>query len=219
MSLRSALIFAAITTAATSHYPPALAAALDCRIESCTAGRSIWINYRSLEFCSSVVPRKCTQSSFGSKYTILGTENFEAIPYYRVRDASGNVGYLIEANSHLYSTVDPKPAVEAKKKAATEDAARREKQRAQDDLALKSDPGPHEKACVIAAASRLPQVPGLEIVKSDVLPAPDGTPRDLGMLYRTVNISVKAAGQEVLYSFFCGKGLSTPASVQILSQK
>ena len=67
-----------------------------------------------------------------------------------------------------------------------------------------------QKACIVAAAEKLPKVPGIEILGTRI--------RTFKTIYgssenETIDIDIKAAGLTVTYSFGCTKG---PGGIVVL---
>lgn len=65
-----------------------------------------------------------------------------------------------------------------------------------------------EKACVLAAAERLPRIPGLAVDKSRVRPVP--VDHKGGAASMIVDIDISAAGQSDTYSYLCVMSVAGP---------
>jgi hypothetical protein len=61
-----------------------------------------------------------------------------------------------------------------------------------------------DKQCIFSAATKLPNIPGLEITGSRAKPAPADAKKIPGLSTMLVEIDVKAAGQNGTYAFLCG---------------
>ena len=76
--------------------------------------------------------------------------------------------------------------------------------------ALAQDLSVEDRACIMAAAARLPQVGALKIEQSRVVPAPSAGQQKSKLYHVTVEIDTSLAGQTSTYVFNCiRQGLST----------
>lgn len=62
----------------------------------------------------------------------------------------------------------------------------------------------NEKLCIFAAAKQLPQIPGLVITRSGTREMPPEHKKNPGITNLMVEIEVKAAAQDAVFSFVCG---------------
>ena len=76
-----------------------------------------------------------------------------------------------------------------------------------------------EKACILAMVARLPQLPGLRVVASELVPWPIATPRPvpLGMRRQVMRgrLLVEAVGLEASYALSCSLLVDSQGRVRI----
>jgi hypothetical protein len=76
-----------------------------------------------------------------------------------------------------------------------------------------------EKACILAMVERLPRLPGLRVVASELVPWPIVTPRPvpLGMRRRALRgrLAVEAVGLEASYALTCSLLLDAQGRVRV----
>jgi hypothetical protein len=180
-------------------------------------GRRLWVTINSNEICSSLTaPKGCRTVRPGFSFIVEDVVGEGVLDkYFRVRTDDGTTGYINHANSHLLTFKDPKPAQEARKKRAAAEAEQKRKQDQVDATLLAAIPKEQlEKSCILAAAERLPRIPGIEIISSRAKPVPDDFKQSPGTYMTIVEIDAKAAGLNVTYNFVCAKGARTHAMIQ-----
>jgi hypothetical protein len=78
---------------------------------------------------------------------------------------------------------------------------------------------PAEKACILAMVERLPQLPGLRVVGSELIPWPIATPRPvpLGMRRQVMRgrLVIEAVGLEASYALSCSLLVDSQGRVRI----
>jgi hypothetical protein len=143
--------------------------------------------------------------------------------FYRV-DLSGRIGYVskYEFESSTQDE-DPKLAAERERRranAATKAAeTKRLKQATEDEAAMATMPvETFSTPCILAAAERLPRIPGITIEASRAMPLPSGFKKELGLYQTIIEIDAKAAGVSATYRFACAKGLRAGPFVTGLKQ-
>jgi hypothetical protein len=185
-------------------------------------GRQLWVTVNHNEICATINPRTGCRKippEFGVRVEgIAGDGPLDL--YFRVRAQDGKVGYISRSNAHLLTYTDPRPAREARKREQAAEAKRRDLQAKADADALaamrKED---LEKACILAAAERLPRIPGIVINSSRAVPLPPEIPQKPLVFTTSVEIAATAAGQSVTYLFVCAKGARTPSIIHPVGQR
>lgn len=189
--------------------------------ETCGAlkGRQLWIVESPVQICEGINTPPCQWLRPGS--SILVEDVIDLGPtkgrYLRARNNGGAPGYVNLANAHVLTFRDPRPEIEAGKRKAAAEKARQEAQAAADAVELSKIPRSDlKKSCILAAAERLPRIPGIEIVKSRTADVPPDllAKTEAGTFSTLVYIDARAAGQDVTYNFVCMRGLRTPSIVQ-----
>ncbi|MCK1661269.1 hypothetical protein [Bradyrhizobium sp. 151] len=224
------VILAAVTMAfsaaseAGPDYRPEDSAIRCFSVEDCQrlVGRKLWVTVNTNEMCATIGTgcRKLPINFGVVVQEIASRGNGPLDRYLKVRAQDGTIGYINVANAHLLTYTDPGPAIAARKKREEEEAAKRAKQSAIDAALIASTPKEtFEKACILAAAERLPRIPGIQIKNSKAGPPPPGTNVPPDRYTGVVDIVAIAAGQEVTYTFACAVGTRTPAVVVPVSQR
>lgn len=212
------IAIALIVLAASAQAQPSRFDGHDIRcgsVQSCNqhVGRRFWTK-KSLEVCATARPATgCRRIPNEFGMTVEGIEfigDSLLDRYFRVRTQDGKVGYVNIVNSHLLTFTDPKPAQDTRKK-----------KRAAEAKALAAIPKENlEKACILAAAEKLPRIPGIAINSSRTFYVPS-EPRNIRPdLYAVaVEIVAIAAGQTVTYRYACAVHGPGPALVKLIEQE
>lgn len=192
--------------------------------ESCSRliGRKVWGTINTSEICSEVNPAKgCRKLSIGTVMTIDGVTGAGSLDtFFLMRLADGRTGFVRTANAHLLTLTDPRPAQEAEKKRQQAADVKSAQQAAADAAVIAATPKADlEKGCILAAAERLPRIPGIQITSSKALDLPPAHKPPAGAFMGLVEIGAKAAGQDVTYSFICARGARTPFLITPFSQQ
>jgi hypothetical protein len=96
---------------------------------------------------------------------------------------------------------------------------KRLKQATEDEAAMATMPvETFSTPCILAAAERLPRIPGITIEASRAVPLPSGFKKELGLYQTIIEIDAKAAGVSATYRFACVKGLRAAPLVTGLKQ-
>jgi hypothetical protein len=180
-------------------------------------GKRVWIKDSSVQACPKASAAGCKRLPIGTSFVIVGVIDDAIAKQFRIRTDAGLTGYVSVANAHLLTFRDPRPAAKAatKRKAAESEAKAR--QQAEDEKALAAmSQGDLQKGCILAAAERLPRIPGIQIINSRISAMPSETKIEPGTYMTLVHIDAKAAGQDVTYNFLCARGARTPSIVQRL---
>jgi hypothetical protein len=217
----STLLFTILATA----YSHAQSSDWDIRCsdaKSCQAlaGNRVWVKDSAVPVCPTTDRMKnCVRARVNSSLVITGAVPDPDLTVHwllTVKTEEGKTGYVDTSNAHLLTFKDPTPAIAERKRRATEQAEQKRKQDEADAATIASTPPEiYEKACILAAAERLPRIPGIEIVSSRAKPLPDEAAKKASpnFFWRMIEIDAKAAGQSVTYTFVCGKGARTPAVI------
>lgn len=223
-------LFAALpstTCGAAPNYRPEDASIRCISNDDCRRliGRKLWVTVNKNEICANIRPSTGCRPipiNFGVTVEDVASVGSGLLDhYFKVRAQDGSIGYINAVNAHLLTYTDPSPAIAAKKKRDEAEASKRAKQFQQDAALIASTPKEtFEKACILAAAEKLPKIPGIQIKSSKGGPLPEGVkPSPADQYSGIVEIIATAAGQEVTYTFACGMGPRTPAIVVPISQK
>lgn len=187
-------------------------------------GRKLWVTVNANEMCATIGPGTGCRKipiHFGVVVLEITSSGSGLLDhYFKVRAQDGTTGYINAANAHLLTYTDPAPTIAAARKRREEEDAKRAKQATIDAALIASTPKEtFEKACILAAAERLPKIPGIQIQKSKPGPPSPGANVAPDRYTGTVDIVALAAGQEVTYTFACAVGARTPAIVVPISQR
>lgn len=215
--VRIAIVLVALTTSAQAQTSRLDDHDIRCTsVQSCNMliGRRLWVKRNNNEICATARPATgCRKIPPEFGVTVEGVEfvgDSLLDRYFRVRTQDGKVGYVNIANSHLLTFTDPKPAQDARKKKQAAEAE-----------ALAAIPKENlEKACILAAAEKLPRIPGIAIKSSRTFYVPP-EPRNIRPdLYAVaVEIVATAAGQTVTYRYACAVRGTGPALVKLVEQE
>ena len=146
----------------------------DCRR---LIGRKLWVAVNKNEICTTIQPSTGCKSipiNFGITVQDVASIGSGLLDhYFKVRAQDGSIGYINTVNAHLLTYTDPAPSIAAKKKRDEAEALKKAKQSQQDAAMIASTPKEtFEKACILAAAERLPKIPGIQIKNSKGGPLP-----------------------------------------------
>ncbi|QND73151.1 hypothetical protein [Tardiphaga robiniae] len=219
------LAASALATEAVAQRSKLTAADLRCYSDqSCREliGLKVWGARNISELCEEVNPvGRCRKLPVGTAMTIeavTGTGLLDT--FFLMKLADGRTGFVRTANAHLLTLVDPKPAQEAAKKRQIETTEKAKEQEAADAATLAATPKADlDKGCILAAAERLPRIPGIQIGATKTADLPVEYKPSPGVYMTMVEIAAKAAGQDATYSFLCAKSVRGPTLVTPLSQR
>lgn len=184
-------------------------------------GKRLWVTINNNEICSGLTaPKGCRIVRPGFSFIVEDVVGEGVLDkYFRVRTDDGKAGYINHANSHLLTFKDPKPGQEGHKKQAAAEAEQKRKQDEADEAVIAAMPKEQlEKSCILAAAERLPRIPGIEIIASRAKPVPTDFNPSPGTFMTLVEIDAKAAGLNETYNFVCAKGARTPALIRAFAR-
>jgi hypothetical protein len=184
-------------------------------------GRRLWVTINNNEMCdSTTAPKGCRAIRPGFSVVVEDVVGSGILDkYFKVKTDDGKIGFINHVNSHLLTFKDPRPAQEARKKQAAADAERKRQEDEMDAAIIAATPKEQlEKTCILAAAERLPRIPGIEIIASRAKPVPTEFKTSPGAFMTLVEIDAKAAGLNETYNFVCAKGARTPPIVQAFTR-
>ncbi|MBR1142718.1 hypothetical protein [Bradyrhizobium sp. AUGA SZCCT0431] len=184
-------------------------------------GKRLWVTINNNEICTSLTaPKGCRSIRPGFSFIVEDVVGEGVLgKYFRVKTDDGKTGYINHANAHLLTFKDPKPAQETRKRQAALEAEQKRKQDEADEAAIAAMPKDQlEKSCILAAAERLPRIPGIEIIGYRTKPLPTEFKPTPGTYMTLVEIDAKAAGLNETYNFVCAKGARTPAIIQAFAR-